>query len=594
MPATLRRPHRSPRGAVRARCAAVLLAAVAAVSACSPQHGGAAGAEGAGASVVPAAVPPLDTDALLLDSWVSDGERGWFVDGAQSAANSPFSLYETAWRLRLAEQAKTPDVRVEASRLALWTAAAEEGRMASSGLPAVAQVALAVDARLTAGGEADRDRVARTLESLRGGGGYRTGPSTAAADPGSTAVALRVLTRLGLPVPAPVREANRGALAAMTAGDAAANPNAAAALLQSAGMLRGSAAVPPHTAELVTATHRALTALGADPVRLASEAALRGAADQLGVALPAFDPATCAGLVRPDGGVALPGAAHSDPQATSVALGLGCAGVRALAAGAHSRAGWPAEQAAEGALGASAAAVALANGTGSLARFAPGLERQIREVWLPAAAGRKAPYDTAALVERVDLRLIGKAVGVAAAGEVDRTLPAPSTDGVKPDDDARLLLSAIDLRGSTAAESLVCEAGSVYRTAAAKAAAAASAPGAGHSVVRGAWLRAAAQECGDPELARQAAAEAAAQRVGEGVYRAGKDASFEASVLGLWAERPTADAVAGWTRAGLCSGDRCAETPEALGKADHTPLRTLAVLRAARTGDFEALFPLSF
>ncbi|MFD9307555.1 hypothetical protein ACFWCB_33585 [Streptomyces sp. NPDC060048] len=589
MPADPRRPHRSPRGAVRARCAAVLLAAVAAVSACSPQQGG-AGTQGAAPSVAPAAAPPVDTDALLLDSWVSDGERGWFVDGAQSAANSPFSLYETAWRLRLAEQAGTPDVRVEAARLTLWTAAAEEGRMASSGLPAVAQIALAVDARLTAGSGVDSDRVARTLESLRSGGGYRTGPSAAAADPGSTAVALRVLTRLGLPVPAPVREANRAALAAMTASDTAANPNAAAALLQSAGILRGSTAVPPHTAELVTATHRALTALGADPVRLASEAALRGAAEQLGVPLPAFDPATCAGLVRPDGGVALPGAARSDPQATSVALGLGCAGVRAPEAGAHSRAGWPAEQAAEGALSASAAAVALANGTGSLARFAPGLDRQVREVWLPAAAGRGAPYDTAALVERVDLRLIGKVIGGAAAGEVDRTLPAPSTEGIKSDDDARLLLSAIDLRGSTAAASLVCEAGSVYRTAAA----AASAPGAGHSVVRGAWLRAAAQECGDPELARQAAAEAAAQRVGEGVYRAGENASFEASVLGLWAERPAADAVAGWTRAGLCSGDRCAETPQALNTADHTPLRTLAVLRAARTADFEALFPLAF
>ncbi|MGW6707975.1 hypothetical protein ACWGDE_24215 [Streptomyces sp. NPDC054956] len=591
MPADNRRPHRSPRGAVRARCAAVLLAAVAAVSACSPQQGGAGGA---GSSAAPAAVPPVDTDALLLDSWVGDGERGWFVDGAQSATNSPFSLYETAWRLRLAEQAGTPGVRVEADRIAPWTAAAEEGRMSSSGLPAVAQVALAVDARLAVGGEVDRDRVERTLESLRSGGGYRTGPNASAADPGSTAVALRALTRLALPVPAPVREANRGALAALTAGEAAANPNAAAALLQSAGLLRGSATVPAHTAELVTATHRALTGLAADPVRLASESALRGAADQLGVSLPAFDPATCAGLVRPDGGIALPGADRSDPQATSVALGLGCAGVRAPAPGAHSRAGWPAEQAAEGALGASSAAVALANGTGSLARFAPGLERQVREVWLPAAAGRKAPYDTAALVERVDLRLIGKALGGAAAGEVDRTLPAPSTDGLKPEDDARLLLSAIDLRGSAAAESLVCAAGSVYRTAAARTAAAASAPGTGHSVVRGAWLRAAAQECEDPELARLAAAEAAAQRVGEGVYRAGKDASFEASVLGLWAERPTTDAVSGWTRAGLCSGDRCAETPQALTTADHTPLRTLAALRAARTGTFEGLFPVAF
>ncbi|MBT2467900.1 hypothetical protein J7E97_08430 [Streptomyces sp. ISL-66] len=590
MPTAHRRPHRSPRGAVRAHRAAVLLAAavaVAAVSACSPQPDGAAAGREPGRSVAPAAAPPVDTAALLLDSWVSDGARGWFVDGAQSAANSPFSLYETAWRLRLAARAGTPDVHVDPARLALWTGAAEEGRMASSGLPAVAQVGLAVDALHAAGGSADRERVARTLESLRTGGGYRTGPAVAAADPGSTAVAVRALTRLALPVPAPVREANRTALAAMTTRDTAQNPNGAAALLQSAGMLRGSAEVPPHTAELVTATHRALTALGADPVRLVSEAALRAAADQLGVALPAFDPAACAGLVRPDGGIALPGATRGDPQATSAALDLGCPGVRAPTAGAHSRAGWPAQQAAEGALGASAAAVALSGQTRSTTGFAPGLERQIREVWLPAAAARKAPYDTAALVERVDLGLIAKALGDAVARAVEETLPAPSTDGLKPEDDARLLLTAIDARGTDRAKSLICEAGSPYRTAAARTAT-------GHSVVRAAWLRAASETCEDPELARLAAAEAAARRVADGVYRAGGDASFEASVLGVWAERPSADAVAGWTRAGLCSGDRCAETPAALTTSDHTSLRTLAALGAARTGDYAALFPLAF
>ncbi|CAM5680331.1 hypothetical protein SAVIM338S_07309 [Streptomyces avidinii] len=591
MPTAHRRPHRSPRGAVRARCAAVLLtalaAAVTAVTACSPQPDGAAAGRDAGRSLAPAAVPPVDTAALLLDSWVGDGGRGWFVDGAQSAANSPFSLYETAWRLRLAAQAGTPDVRVDPARLALWTGAAEEGRMASSGLPAVAQAGLAVDALLAAGGSADRDRVARTLESLRTGGGYRTGPSATAADPGSTAVAVRALTRLALPVPGPVREANRAALAALTARDTAQNPNAATALLQSAGMLRGAAAVPPHTAELVTAAHRALTALGADPVRLVSEAALREAAGQLGVALPALDPAACAGLVRPDGGVALPGATSSDPQATSAALSLGCPGVRAPAAGPHSRAGWPAPQAAEGALGATAAAVALAAQDGSTARFAPALERQLREVWLPATAAREAPYDTAALVERVDLRLIAKALGDASARTVAGTLPPPSTAGLKPEDDARLLLTAIDAGATPGSNSLVCEPGSAFRTAAARTAT-------GHSVVRAAWLRAAADQCADPDLARRAATEAAAQRAADGVYRAGQDPSFEASVLGVWAERPTTDAAAAWTRAGLCSGDRCAETPEALAESDHTPLRTLATLRAARTGTSTTLFPLAF
>ncbi|CAM5730061.1 hypothetical protein STENM223S_08535 [Streptomyces tendae] len=83
-------------------------------------------------------------------------------------------------------------------------------------------------------------------------------------------------------------------------------------------------------------------------------------------------------------------------------------------------------------------------------------------------------------------------------------------------------------------------------------------------------------------------------RLDEAVYRAGDGPSFEASVLGTWVERPRADAVTAWTEAGLCAAGRCAETPDALAAADHTPLRTLAVLLPARKGAYEALFPVSF
>ncbi|WP_189710573.1 hypothetical protein [Streptomyces anandii] len=526
----------------------------------------------------------VDARELLRDSWVTDGRRGWFVDGAASTAQPPFSLYETAWRLRLtALHAARPAVDHE--RLRLWVRAAERGRLDSSGLPPVAQVDLAVDALLTSGGTADRADVGRTLEALRQGGGYRTAPSAARTDPGSTAVAVRVLSRLGLPVPEPVRQANSAALQAVPVREAATAPGEVVPVLQTAALLGVTGADRTRAAALATAAARALSAYPVEPVRLAWEGALRDAAPRLGARLPAFPAAACDGHVLPDGGIGLPGARQGDPQATYWALRLGCSAVRVPAAGAHSRAGWPAGQTDQTALSATAAALALARRTGQSAEFAGPLARQVREVWLPRER-RPAPYDTARLVDRVDLRLVARALGGALAREVDRGLPAPSLRGVRATDDARLLLTALDAADSPAARRTMCATGSPLRPA--------GAAGGGASIVRAARLAAAADLCHDPALARRARAGAAAVRAGTALYRSGTALSFEASVMGTWIERPRADAVTAWTRAGLCTGDLCAETPARLRTADHTPLRTLAALMAARAGDYGALFPVAF
>ncbi|GHD90572.1 hypothetical protein [Streptomyces naganishii] len=526
----------------------------------------------------------VDARELLRDSWVTDGRRGWFVDGAASADRSPFSLYETAWRLRLA--ALNPGrPAVDPERLRLWARPAERGRSDSSGLPPVAQIDLAVDALLTAGGTADRADVGRALEALRQGGGYRTAPSAARTDPGSTAVAVRVLTRLGLPVPVPVRQADAAALERLSAREAATAPGEVVPVLQTAALLGATGADRTRAAALATAAARALSAYPVEPVRLAWEGVLRDAAPRLGARLPAFPAAACDGHVLPDGGIGLPGARQGDPQATYWALRLGCSAVRVPAAGAHSRAGWPAGQTGQTALSATAAALALARGTGRSAEFAGPLARQVREVWLPRER-RPAPYDTARLVDRVDLRLVARALGGALAREVDRGLPAPSVRGVRAADDARLLLTALDAGDSPAARRTVCATGSPLR--------AAPAAGGGASIVRATRLAAAAGLCHDPALARRARAEAAAVRAGTALYRSGTALSFEASVMGTWIERPRADAVTAWTRAGLCEGDLCAETPARPRTADGTPLRTLAVLTAARSGDYGALFPVSF
>ncbi|MEV2255651.1 hypothetical protein AB0I94_34720 [Streptomyces sp. NPDC050147] len=574
-------PHRSRLGAVRAGCVALLVA----VTGCGP--GGPSGARDAGAG---APAPRVDARELLLDSWVSDGKRGYFVDGAQSTASSPFSLYETTWRLRTAKLAGSRGVHVEPDRMRPWVSAAEQGRLESSGLPDIAQIEFAVEAQLAAGGSPGRARVARALEGLRRGEGYRTASSAKAADQGSTAVAVRVLTRLGLPVPAPVRTRATGLLASLTPADVTRDPGAAISLLQIAGTL--DLTPPPRTAALAATAHRALAQHDMDAVRLASEDALRTAAGQLGVRLPAFDPASCTAAVGPDGGVALPGGTAGDPQATYLALRLGCAGAKAPAPGPHSRMGWPRKEARESALGSSAAAMEIAGRTGHTEPFAAGLARQVREIWLPAASRHKAPYDTAQLAVRVNLQQLVRRLGAPLVRTVDARLPASSAASLPAGDEARLLLSALDLGASARGRDQLCAPGSALRSL--KSPPGKGSSGKGGSLTRAARLAAVAQTCDDARLRQQAVREARASRVGEGVYSSGKGASFESSVAGVWITRPAADIEAAWRRAGLCAGDRCAESGDQLKSADHTPLRTLAALLAVRAGAYDGLFPIAF
>ncbi|MZD06258.1 hypothetical protein GTW43_14320, partial [Streptomyces sp. SID5785] len=557
---------------------------------CAPADTASTPADGAtrgGAAV--RAERPADAPDLLRDAWVSDGRRGWFVDPAGTGDASPFSLYETAWRLRLAAlDGGADDTGLRPDRMRRWLEPAERGRLDSSGLPPVAQVDLAVDALDSAGGDADRTTVARTLETLRSGGGYRTAPSADATDPGSTAVAVRVLTRLKLPVPQPVRADALRALRALTPQSAAADPGRAVPVLQTAAALGVGATDRDHAATLAGSTARALSRLGAEPVRLAWEGALRESADRLGARLPAFPPATCDGRVTPDAGIALPGSKSSDPQATYWALKLGCTAVRAPAPGARSRAGWPVPQPGrpgEGALATTAAALVLARAHGGTDAFAGPLTRQLREVWLPLSDGA-APYDTADLAARVNVRLVAGSLGGDAARAVRHDLPAPSLRGIRAGDEARLLLTAFDARDTHAVDTL-CAAGSPLR---------AAGPGTtgGGSVIRAVRLAAAADLCDDPDLRRDAVAAARDARQGPALYRSGKKVSLEASVMGTWVERPRTDAVEAWTRAGLCRDGVCAETPSERARTGQSSLRTRAVLEAARTGDYAALYPVSF
>jgi hypothetical protein len=384
--------------------------------------------------------------ALLLDSWVTDGRRGFFVDGAHSAANPPFSLYDTLWQLRLGQHAGQGSAGLSPASVQAWIGGALDGRLDGSGLPAIAQVDYAVQTLGLVGAPVDQRRVARTLNRLRSDGRYRTSVSAGDPDWGSTALAVRIQTQLGLPVAPEVITCAAQALKSQALKSQGIGPAAAPSfmhvisLLQIAGDLSAQVrpTVPGQTlAGLIRAVDRRLSSTRADAVWLAQKVSLRRAATQLGVEVAPVGPGSRAQVIHSDGRVTLPRYTDPEPQATCYALELGCHGVQIPSVPAHSRAGWPDHNATAKGVGVSAAAMRAAGEVRMDRLFAEPLQRQIREVWLPAIRHALPARTVGARVNHMNLRILAALIGGPVAQDVDDALPA---SGGQQDNDAAMLL----------------------------------------------------------------------------------------------------------------------------------------------------------
>ncbi|MEV0222085.1 hypothetical protein [Streptomyces sp. NPDC050704] len=538
---------------------------------------------------------------LLLDSWVTDGRHGWFVDGAHSATAAPFSLYETSWRARLAAVGDRP-TRLNPDAVRQWTGRALDGRSGTAELPALAQVDAAVRLHDAVGARQDPRRVSRTLERLRSGGGYRASDS-AAADWGSTATAVGLQRLLGLPVPRQVSDETARALSVLDpAVVTAENLTQIVALLETAGLL--AARMPPAAARNLADTVRAadgvLTGAAgqADAVWLVTKAALDRAAGGLGFSAAPVDPAVCARLVDARGEVRLPGGEAADPQAAYAAAELGCPRVRTAPEGAYGRAGWPDRQEPADTVRVSTAAMrtARAEGIGLGDRFAAPLRRWIRDTGVPAVRRGTDLEEPMLGATRAGLRMLAAAVGGAAPREVDAALPEQRGPAAAPDD-LRLLLTLVELSQDPAPSRRLLD-----RTRQVVDARRAARSPAAPAALRAAWLELAARQWQDDSLHRAAVDEIGALRIAPGVYSASRPAdgnrtpSLTASAIGGWVERTSAagdgaedraeDRLrAGWTDAGLCGPRYCAESAAALRSLDHMPLEALWLLLAAADGD---------
>jgi hypothetical protein len=339
--------------------------------------------------------------ADLMDRWVTDGRRGFFAGSPRQPLQASFSLYETMWRLSLRRLRGDGAGWLDPSRMAAWIDDALDGSMTGSGLPVIGQLWYGVRVLRQAGAPVSAGRVSRVLGMLRAGGRYR-GTVSSGPDWGSTALAVRLLTTLCLPVPQPVVT---DAGAALTVWDTEAVPTARlpwlVCLLQIAadlgGRLRGRVD-PAVTGRLAVSAERILAATPPGPVWLSQLAALRDAERGLGI-----------GGIRPPDPVALERALAagdqarsqlSDPQALYYAIELGWqAGPVEIA---HSRVGWPKRGAVAQGLASSVAALRTAAEFGVHATFAPQLRRQLAEVWQPEVAGVTAGGADQAAVRLLD------------------------------------------------------------------------------------------------------------------------------------------------------------------------------------------------
>jgi hypothetical protein len=507
------------------------------------------------------------------------------VDVARAATDPAFSLYETYWQLRLAARCGRGSGGVRAASVQAWLGPALDGQLDASGLPPVAQIDYATQILGLLGGSTDAAGVARAIERLRAGGGYRTGPAAAAPDWGSTALAVSVLNRLGLQVPAAVlRSATAAAVAGPAGGESLPQLIALAQLAAQLAPGPGSTLLAA-AQRLVGIADRGLQVTGQRPdaAWLVLAAGLRQAAAALGTAVTAAGRQVGGRLAGArDGGVPLPGQLDADPQATFAALELGCPAWPRVTA--RSRAGWPPPAAAADP-GPSAAALRIAREIGFAGRFREPLRRQLDEVWLWQA---NTADDAAARMRRVNLRQLAAGLGPQVSRRAARSLPRPVFGpGHDAGGDAALLLALLELASSAP---LPAE-----RAAAMSYSLAAARRGGAPVLIRAAWLALAGRLFDDPVVYGQGACLARRLRWGEGVYAASPAAapSLTASAMGVWIERPADHVLLHWRAAGICPDRESGATGERPSAAGQLSLRALAIMLAARRRRYGELLPFA-
>lgn len=351
--------------------------------------------------------PDARLRAILASSWVTDGQRGFFVE-APAGGSSTISLYQTRWWSQVARQTKQKS-ELDDTAVGRWLKPLLENPANEVGdtgpMPPIERLSLAVSLAIASSTSFDHKSVADQIASLRQADQYRPSP-TAAPNFTTTATAVQILRSIGEPIPNVVTDEVRReytlALDDRTASDI---PNLIVPALTAIGAYP-AADYPSIRAAIEWVAD---TSASADQVsRLAVSAALDQAASTVGedprvlrAACPS-DPPTSSGAV--------------DPHVLSDMLTLGCA-VAGVQLPPTSSQGFPTEEALSTQIQASAQALTVAGALGVTDRYRSELAEQLRDPRTAEQPATPSPLASAVLAKSLGGRASGSPVASASGGQ---------------------------------------------------------------------------------------------------------------------------------------------------------------------------------
>lgn len=480
---------------------------------------------------------------LLLDSWVSDGQIGFYVDDAWSKARSPFSLYDTYWNLRLAEWDPGRSAGIEKHRVALWLRNALKGDHNVDSLSKITQLHYAVQVSSLLGLSLDKQQVNQTLEQLRFGGNYRSNPQEAPSW-GETALAIEALALANLPVPKPVRSAIARAAVKQPAKLSLKNVvSDLVPILRAIGALNGAGLPRSLVARQVARALAVLDSAAADPLSLGPRTVLSRLARQFKVPVNSIAMTPCMPL----------GSHGLDLQLVYYAKQTGCLRDALPPAGPRSRAGWPTPRAISNSLRSTVAGLHLARAIGIQAgESKTKIQNMLRNVWMPEY---EAAGDAASLVLAARIQMVARSLGQ--EGMPGATSPDDSSDLSR-----MLSLYSISKSNGAAARRII--------------------PQRPKSMLDAATLELASRILGDAHLHEMATRVSNSLKLANDAHVLESEQtlpSMTATAIAAWITESAIPRDA-WVRWGMCEGHRCAESSAELPNVESTSLRVLALTQA--------------
>ncbi len=514
--------------------------------------------------------------AILLDSWVSDGQSGYFIDGAWDEASSPFSIYDTWWNIVELERRGGSLSSLQAGSVERWIVSAAAGQKRASELPPIAQISYAVKISEKIGIEIDPVRIEQGLRSL-----YRDGMYAASKDSeanwGSTSLAVEVLATVDLPVPPSVVDNIR-----MVIEQPVVDRKSAVSVLLPA--LEAAVALGPDMLSARIEEERLSQIDGVlgrhrDPAWLGAKAALSRIAKNLHGEIRPLSDEDCTEIINPAGFVQFEPGRPSDAQLNFYAASLGCK-VKGASTPPHSPAGWPSPTAVATSIRATIAGLRLAE---MLDLPLEGYQRLVSKTfdteWLPAyQAQPREPSFTSSLAE-MRLRLLLSIVGHGRQALIEAAVEGPPSS--YNDDVSRLVLGLSKMHRSEEPGFPLAEPESDAEP----------------SSIFGAAIEEIRFRAGLSEDSHTVALEAIERlRLPDGTYRMGlgaesAEASMTASALALWISGVKWDPET-WATLGFCSPAGCRELSLDTKAEKKLSLTVLALYRSCQVPGCGGFFPL--